>query len=306
MIFSPKPWDAASPAQGIYTMPVSQYHACPCPQPSLSSGILATLLDQTPYHAWHKHPKLGGGEREPTRKTEIGSAVHRLVLEAGQEIQVIQADSYRGKEARAQQVAAEAAGLLPILADDYAAAQMIAKPLREATESYLGARVTDCLREVVIIWQDGGFWRRALLDIVTPDLRRALDLKTTRGSAAPPSSVMRIFDGGYHLQGAHYTRGLDTLDLEGRGRRTFGFMFAEVAPPYCVSPPIELSEGARTIAAEQWQVGAALWDSCLEHGYWPGYDTATHIAECPPFVAQRWQARMMGDETLNPIRLEKP
>lgn len=305
MIFSPKPWDAANPAPGLYTMPIAQYHACPCPQPSLSSGLLATLLDQTPYHAWYKHPKLGGGERGPTRKTEIGSAVHRLVLDAGQEIQVINADSYRNKDARAAQDAAEAAGLIPILADDYAVAQMIAKPLREAAENYLGAKIADCLREVIIIWRDGESWRRALLDCVTPDLRRALDLKTTRGSAAPPSSVMRIFDGGYHLQDAHYTRGLDTLDPDGRGRRTFGFLFAEVGPPYCVSPPIELSEGARTIANEQWQVGAALWDSCLKHNCWPGYDTATHVAECPAFIAQRWQARVLGDETLNPIHQEE-
>lgn len=300
MTFTPKPWTPGS-GPGLYSMPVAQYHADPCERPSLSAGNLAILLDQTPYHAWYRHPKLGGAGFEATRKTEIGSAVHRLVLDAGQEIQVIQADSYRGKEARAAQDAAEAAGLIPILADDYAVAQQIAGPLRDATETYLGAKISDCLREVVVIWQDGEGWRRALLDIVTADLRKALDLKTSRGSAAPTSAVQRIFDGGFDIQEAHYRHGLDKLDPEGRGRRTFGFLFGEVEPPHCISPPLEFTEGAQAVARERWEVGSRLWDSCLKHDYWPGYATDTQLIEAPPWFVQRWAARMMGDETLNPV-----
>lgn len=304
MTHTPKVWNPQAPAPGLYTMAAAQYHADPTPEPALSSSILATLLDQTPYHAWYQHPKLGMGPDPATRKTEIGTAVHRLVLDAGQEPHVIHADSYRGKDAREQQERAIAAGLSPILAADYAVAQHIAKPLREAAENYLQAKVADCLREVVIIWRDGKFWRRAMLDCVTPDLRRALDLKTTRGSAAPPSSVQRIFDGGYDLQDAHYRRGLDSLDNGGIGRRTFGFLFGEVDAPYCVSPPIELSEGAQAIARERWEVGSKLWDSCLEHDFWPGYDTATHICEPPAWWAQRWAMRVEFDRTLNPLQAQ--
>lgn len=302
MNYTPKIWNPQQPAPGLYTMTAEQYHADPCPRPSLSAGGLAILLESTPFHAWYRHPKLGAGAQEFTRKTEIGSATHRLVLDAGPEVQVIQADSYRSKDAREQQAAAEAVGRLPILTDDYAVAQAIAKPLRQATEDYLGAKIVDCLREVVIVWMDGEFWRRAMIDAMTPDLRKMLDLKTTRGSAAPHSSVQRIFDGGYHLQDAHYTRGADTIDLEGRGRRSFGYLFAEVDAPHCIGPPIELSEGARTIARDQWSVGSTLWDSCLKHDYWPSYDGETHVAECPPWVEQRWIARMNSDETLNPIQ----
>lgn len=303
MRYSPKPWNPQQPAAGLYSMPVEQYHADPCPKPSLSAGILSVLLESTPFHAWYRHPKLGAGPSELTRQTEIGSAVHRLVLEAGQDIQVIHADSYRSKDAREQQERAERTGLCPILVGDYAVAQEITKPLRAAAETYLGAKIADCLREVVVIWQDGEFWRRALIDCVTPDLRKALDLKTSRGSAAPTSAVQRIFDGGFDVQEAHYRRGLDTIDPDGRGRRTFGFLFGEVAAPYCVSPPLEFTEGAQAIARERWEVGAALFDSCLKHGHWPGYATDTQLVEAPPWFVQRWTARMQGDETLNPVGL---
>lgn len=296
-----KTWDPHHPAPGIYTMPVAQYHADPCPAPSLSSGCLATLLDQSPFHAWHGHPRLGKGENSEGRKTEIGSAVHRLVLEAGAEIAVIQADSYRGKEARMLQEAAYASGQLPILAEDYAIARAMAAPLRMAAEDYMGAKIADCLREVVIIWRDGEFWRRALIDLMSRDLRKLMDLKTSRGSASPPACVSRIFDGGYEIQAEHYTRAAHSVDPEGRGRREFAFLFGEVDAPHCVSPPIILSEGAQTVSRERWEIGSALWDSCLKHDYWPAYETDTVIAEAPSWFIQRWQSRMLGDSALNPV-----
>lgn len=299
---TPKTWDAQRPAPGLYTMPVARYHADPCPAPSLSSGCLATLLDRSPYHAWHGHPRLGNGGNDESRKTEIGSAVHRLVLEAGAEVAVLEFDSYRSKAAQAAQDQAHADGKLPILAEDHAVAVAIASPLREALENYMGAKVADCLRETVIIWQDGPHWRRALIDIMTPDLRRMADIKTSRGSASPPACVSRIFDAGYELQGEHYTRAAASLDPDGRGRREFAFLFAEVDAPHCVSPPIILSEGAQTIARERWEVGSKLWDSCLAHDYWPAYDQDALVAEAPQWFVQRWLARMNGDQTLNPVQ----
>jgi hypothetical protein len=297
-----KTWNPHAPAPGIYAMPAAQYHGDPCPKPSLSSGCLATLLDQSPYHAWYGHPRLGTGSHAEGRKTEIGSAVHRLVLDAGAELAVIEFDSYRSKAAQAAQDAANATGKLPILAEDYAVAQAIAGPLREATENYMGAKVADCLRECVIIWRDGPHWRRALIDIMTRDLRRLADIKTSRGSASPPACVSRIFDAGYELQAEHYTRAAASLDPEGRGRREFAFLFAEVDAPHCVSPPIILSEGAQTVARERWEVGSKLWDSCLQHDYWPAYDQDAQIAEAPQWFVQRWLARMNGDQTLNPVQ----
>lgn len=297
-----KTWNPAAPAPGFYRMPAAQYHADPCPAPSLSSGSLIRLLDQSPAHAHAYHPKLGGLRDDFDRKTDIGSAVHRLVLDAGQEVEVIAADSYRSKAAQEARQLAEASGKIPILADDYEVAKAIAPGLRHAAETYLGCPIDACLREVVVIWKDGEAWRRAMVDVMTPNGLRRLDLKTTRGSAAPHSCVQRIFDAGYQLQVIHYGRGVDAMLPETRGRAMFGLLFGEVDPPYCTSPVIELSEGAAAIAREQHDVGGKLWDACLKHDYWPGYDTETLLCEPPPWYSQRWLARMNSDHTLNPVQ----
>jgi hypothetical protein len=295
-------WDPQAPAAGLYAMTAAQYHADPCPAPSLSAGTLIRLLDQSPAHARHFHPRLGGARDELGRKTEIGSAVHRLALLAGPELQVIEADSYRSKAAQEARQEAERGGRQAILAEDYAIAQAIAGPLKDAAEQTLGCKIEDAIREAVVIWQDGEFWRRAMIDAMSPDLSRRLDLKTTRGSAAPPSCTQRIFDAGYQLQAVHYTTGIDRLVPALKGRGTFSFLFVEVDAPHCISPALELSEGAWDIARQQHDVGSKLWDSCLKHDYWPAYDTEPLVMEPPPWYLTRWMARMNSDQTLNPVQ----
>lgn len=57
--------------------------------PRLSRSIAVTLLSRSPLHAWHQHPKLGGGLAEtPTRSLEGGSLIHALLLGEGPKIEV--------------------------------------------------------------------------------------------------------------------------------------------------------------------------------------------------------------------------
>ncbi|WP_242401117.1 hypothetical protein [Acetobacter okinawensis] len=43
---------------GIYDLPEAQYHADPCPTPSLSNSVARILLDESPMHAHFSHPRL--------------------------------------------------------------------------------------------------------------------------------------------------------------------------------------------------------------------------------------------------------
>lgn len=57
--------------------------------PRLSRSLACTLLSRSPLHAWHQHPKLGGGLAEtPTRSLEGGSLIHALLLGEGPKIEV--------------------------------------------------------------------------------------------------------------------------------------------------------------------------------------------------------------------------
>lgn len=287
---------------GAYRMPPARYHADPCEQPSLSSGLLRLLLDSSPLHVWSVHPRLGAADRTPaSRKMDVGSVAHKMVLGAGNNITIIDADSYRTKAAQEQRDLATAAGTIPCLTDDYAKAEAVAAPLRDALEAYMGCPIADCHRELVVLWEEGGAWRRAMLDCVSPDFLKVADLKTTPGSAAPGACIGKMYDGG-EIQAGWYLRAMDAIDEANAGRRTFGFIFGETAAPFCVSPPLELSEGGLTIARSKIDIGCALFDSCLRANLWPGYPQDARIVEPPSWLGMQWGARMETDETLNPIQ----
>ena len=71
-----------------YGVPAAVYHACPCESPSLSSGVARTILDQSIAHAWHEHPKLGGGKKESTAAMTTGSVVHSLLAGEDSDIEI--------------------------------------------------------------------------------------------------------------------------------------------------------------------------------------------------------------------------
>lgn len=286
---------------GIQKMDAEAYHADPAPTVSLSNSIIQIILNESLMHAWHAHPRLNPSYQPDTsRRSEIGSVVHKLALGAGAEVAIINAKDYRTNAAKDAREDALAKRMIPCLSSDYEKAEALARPLRQAAEEYIGDRMEDCLTEHMIAWQEGGMWRRAMIDVVSRDLCRAADLKSTTASASPLACTRRVYDSGYHIQAQFYTKGLDAIDPVNVGRRTFGFIFGEQNEPYAVSPPIELSEAGAEMARQQISVACALWDSALRARQWPGYPTATVIAEPPSWALMQWQLRYDTDETLNP------
>jgi hypothetical protein len=290
---------------GLYDdIPTARYHADDlCALPSLSSSILQIILSESPLHAWAAHPRLNmARERDDSRRSEIGSVSHKLAIGKGADIVVLPFDSYRKKEAQEGRDAATMAGKIPILADDYARALALSKPLAEAAEQYLGMRIDECLREQVIVWNEGKFWRRCMIDLARPDLSMLLDLKTTEASVSPISCARRVYD-GYDVQAAFYTRGADAVDPAQTGRRTFGLIFAEQQTPFAISPPIEFSEAGIEMARQKVEIGCRKWDSCIATNRWPGYGSDVYIAEPPPWALQAWELRQTSDESLNPLHV---
>ncbi|KPC75497.1 hypothetical protein ADL26_07545, partial [Thermoactinomyces vulgaris] len=91
------------------------YHADPVPSGSLSStGARAILPPGTP-------AKFAYERRRKTHKRvwDLGSAAHAIVLGTGPEIVIIDADSYRTKDAQEQRDAAWADGQVPLLESEW-------------------------------------------------------------------------------------------------------------------------------------------------------------------------------------------
>src|SRR4029077_5767017 len=90
--------------QGIhFDVPASTYFADPCEGPSLTQSIAKILLEQSPLHAWHAHPRLGGKPDEPEAYDSakaIGNAAHKLMIGRGKEIMVLEFDTFRTKDSQ--------------------------------------------------------------------------------------------------------------------------------------------------------------------------------------------------------------
>jgi hypothetical protein len=104
----------------ILTVTETEYHSDPCATPSLSHSVAHTLVTQSPRHAWLEHPRLGGNkERASTKAMDEGSILHRLLLDAGSDFDVLAVDDFRGKDARAERDDSLARGRIPIKVRDF-------------------------------------------------------------------------------------------------------------------------------------------------------------------------------------------
>ncbi len=69
---------------GIFKRPASEYRSdnVGCDLPSLNAGTISMLLNASPRHAWHAHPKLNPDwQARREQKFDLGTAAHRYILE---------------------------------------------------------------------------------------------------------------------------------------------------------------------------------------------------------------------------------
>src|SRR5579872_393955 len=106
----------------ILNVTEAAYHADPCVRPSLSSSIAHTLVTQSPRHAWLEHPRLGGSKEGVLKRTKTmdeGAILHKLLLGAGAQFEMVVADDWRTNAAKEARAAIEAGGKIAILGKNF-------------------------------------------------------------------------------------------------------------------------------------------------------------------------------------------
>lgn len=293
--------DPVAPAvarPGIYDLPADTYHADPCPEPSLSASIAHTLLTQSPRHAWHAHPRLGGGGGDDASPAmDLGTAVHALLLGKGEEVVVLDFADFRKDAAKEARDAARKAGKVPMLAKEWARAQAVAARVRQEVDLHAEAEVLFRAGkpERAMIWQEdvrkgsAPVWCRGMVDWL-PDAEDwpIVDLKTTGQSAHPMEWERRYVEGGPAFQEAFYLRGARAL---GRKPRGFLFVVAETEPPFGVSV-LSSSPELRAHAEGLVMKALAWWEHCTRTGEWPGYPRMTCYAGLPVWAQTKAEERV--------------
>lgn len=281
---------------GIYTLTADEYHADPCPEPSLSGSVAIPLVHRSPRHAWFAHPRLNPQPaREESKRLDLGSAAHKMVLGAGADIEVIEADNYTTKAARETRDMAREAGRIPLLIADYETTSAMAMVAQE-TLSAFWEPLSNGKAEQAMIWREQGAWCRGMVDWLSDDLTLVLDYKTVGTSANPADVERHLYDQNYHFKTAFYERGLNVLDpnKENIGKRKFFFLFQEIEMPYCCSI-LNISESGMTIGRKQTTFAIRQWADCMKSNTWPGYSLVPHVASVPTWIERKWLDRENND-----------
>ena len=250
---------------GLYDIPEQAYHRDPLRHlgGSLSSSIAKKLISPS-------CPAIARWEMDhPVHKDvfDLGSAAHKLVLGAGSDLVVVEADSWRGKAAQDAKASARAAGLVPLLPDDMAAAVAMCDAIHG--HPIAGALLDPCafLPERSIMWQDSGTWLRARPDALSLDGRPLIiDLKTTP-STEPNALIKSVYNFGYYMQATWYLEALRTLGIDDA---TFLFVFVQSAPPHLVTVG-QLDQPALDEGAVRNRQAIDVWNRCRATDSWPGY-----------------------------------
>jgi len=261
-----------------YGIPASVYHADPCPTPSLSSGVLRTLISKSIEHAALEHSRIGGEKRESTPAMGLGSIVHALLAGESSDLVLGNYDSFRSKAAQEWRDGVEATGKTPVLERDLEDARPIVDAV--ATKAALGITnspfVANGKSEVTAIWKEGDAYCRARYDrlVVEPNGYADIwDWKTTK-DIGERAILRSIVDMGYHIQAAFYLRGLTACLPAYVGRTSFIFVFVETSPPYQVRR-VTLSPAFFAIANRDVNQGIAKWKHALANNDFsaPVFDT---------------------------------
>ena len=242
----------------------------PAETPALSPSIARILLDESPKHAWTIHRLLGNRPRPVSAAQETGKIAHALLLEAGDEIEIIDAKDFRTNAAKEARDAARAAGRIPIVSAKVDEWKTRISTLRENLYK-AGLNLENYESEVRVEWNEGDALCHGGIDLLSRDKTKIIDIKTLpTGRAHPELCAGRLLKSHGILQQEAYPRAIEQLNPELMGRVKMEFWFLELTDPYDVCP-IECGGTMQEIAAQRWDRAVRVWNECMETGKWPGF-----------------------------------
>lgn len=256
----------------------SDYHGDRlCAEPTLSRSLAETLIFRSPLHAFHKHPQLGGVDKEQESDAsdamDFGSLGHKLLLDAGADIAIGEWDSWRKEEAKAFRREARAKGRIPCLRPVYERADSMRCVARNRIiEIGLGSYFDAAEPEVTAIFDEASNVRcRVRFDkILINDFDATIfDLKITE-NAHPKVCERQIQNMHYDLQDSAYRTAVERLCPHLASRVRMIFLFIEAESPFVVTP-IELNGEFRANGTIKWNHAVQVWKKCREMNQWPAY-----------------------------------
>lgn len=284
-------------------------------EPSLSHSGMKTLLGKSPAHFRREvdHPE----DRESKKYFSLGSTAHAYVLGAGQELVAELREGpataqrpfgagapytdFRRKDCQAKRDAAEAAGLIPILAKDIARVHEMVAALRRHQLAGALLEPGSGNPEVSAFVRDpeSGVLLRARFDWLRHD-GIVVDYKTT-GKLAKPALVSKsLYELGYCLQAATYSHVAALCGVELNG---FEFVMQETSPPYAPSV-FHVGPQSLELGLIRMREAVALYGECVASGDWPGYPAESVEVDVPFWALRELDALPSIDDDTDNDRVD--
>ena len=286
---------------GVYDLTHAQYHADPCPTPSLSRSCIVDMLTMSPKHAALRHPKIGNQrDDDSTKVASIGTVAHALLLGKGEErIKVSPYDEFRTAEAKAWRDGNLARGMTIIKREGFAEAQAMIAGFRANMDKYseeLGESFPESGFEKTVVAQINGVWCRILIDALGKSI---WDLKSTGTEYRPEKwGKNQHFGSGGDIQSAFYRRVLKAAT--GEDKRFISAVLEQNAP-YDAYPAIQ-DEAGDELANEKIDWAIAAWKRGLEQDIWPGYAERVVYLSPPGYMKMDWEEFKLREEIAEKLR----
>ena len=251
--------------------------------PALSSSGMRTLLDCPAKFLWEQeHPRTSDA-------FSLGRAAHHLVLgDTDHVFEVVDADSWRTKDAKTAKDDIEGRGVAAILPKDLEVIEgMAAEIRRHPTASRLFAPGAG-KPEQTLRWNDplSGVPLKCRLDWLPdpqPGRRMLVADYKTAASSDPRKFQRAVAEYGYHVQAAMYLAGIRACGID--PDPAFLFVVQEKDPPYVVTV-VELDQGALQTGEQMVMDAIRLYLRCSASGHWPGYSDKVALVELPPWYVR--------------------
>lgn len=271
-------------APGVYDIPDDEYHAI---KTALScSGAKRLLPPSCP--AIFRYELDHGRPAKPA--FDLGHAAHKMVLGAGPEIEVIQHDSWRSKDAQTRQAAAYAEGKVPLLAVDYERVVGMADAIRRhpLASALLNPERGKPEQSLFRVDPETGVSLRSRVDwLPDPGPGRFIVADYKSAISAEPSAIAKaVANFGYAQQDSWYTDMIVALELA--EDPAFVLIFQEKTPPYVVTV-VELDQTAKQIGRGLNRRAIDLFAECVSNDDWPDYASDVVEISLPKWFTFQYQ-----------------
>lgn len=294
-------------------MPIADYIADTCPEPSLRSGDINRMLRLTPYHVRALHPRLSDRPelaiKKATKRMDQGSVIHALVLGRGADFTVIDPTEYKTKKGerakrptddyRAAVADAEERGLLVLNFKQNADAQNTATALQDSLAEEFGSWLIG-ITEPTFIWREhtefGDVWCRTRPDFFDYERASHGDIKNT-GEGIDDDSIERSISydsGAKTIQLAWQRRGILQVFPELRERLTSMHIFAEFEYPNLARVVHAATDGL-IAAGPRMDRAVRMFARCRQEDVWPKWQRIT--AQPTTWLAAQWAREELAAES---------